>query len=99
VGSGTDAGKAAVNHYQALGVTVSASSTEIRRAYVQLARQYHPDMHARAGPVSLALAEQRMCELNLAWETLGEPSRRADYDRALGLHLTGGRSGDTLTHR
>ena len=78
-----------MNHYQALGVTPAASDQEIRRAYLHLARQYHPDVHARSGPVSLALAEDRMCELNLAWEVLRDRSRRAAYDRAIGVGRTG----------
>jgi hypothetical protein len=74
-----------VDHYQVLGVARDASSSEIRRAYVVLARQHHPDFHAASGGGSVESAEERMREINLAWQVLGDESDRAAYDRALGL--------------
>ena len=35
----------AVDHYAVLGVSESAAATEIRRAYLGLARAHHPDFH------------------------------------------------------
>lgn len=74
-----------MNHYEVLGVAPWVSDAEIRRAYVHLARQFHPDMHARGGAESSAAAAQRMCELNLAWEVLGDRRRREAYDRVMGF--------------
>jgi hypothetical protein len=65
------------SHYEVLGVTPAADEATLRRAYVALARQHHPD---RAGGDAA-----RMRALNEAWATLGDPVRRARYDRARAL--------------
>jgi curved DNA-binding protein CbpA len=59
--------------YGVLHVDASADCSTIRTAYRALAAVYHPD-HAGAD------GEPRMCELNAAWEVLGDPQRRAAYD-------------------
>jgi hypothetical protein len=64
-----------VTHYDVLGVAPSAPTSEVRRAYVELARRHHPD---RAGGDPAA-----MRAINDAWATLRDPERRASYDRAL----------------
>lgn len=78
-----------MNHYEVLGVDRSASKAEIRRAYLYVARRYHPDLNssvptskgaARTGDGSTAL---RMREINAAWDVLGDSERRAEYDRSL----------------
>lgn len=60
------------NPYQVLGVDVTASTADVRRAYVRLARVNHPD--AAGGDVA------RMAEINAAWELLADPQRRAAFD-------------------
>jgi hypothetical protein len=69
-----------VTHYEVLGVPPGASTSEIRRAYVALARRHHPDFHVAAGARVRAEAERRMQHLNEAWLVLGDPVRRARYD-------------------
>ena len=59
--------------YRVLDVDPSADCSRIRAAYRALAAVHHPD-HAGAG------GEQRMREINRAWEVLGNPERRAAYD-------------------
>ncbi len=59
--------------YRVLRVDPSADCDTIRAAYRALAAIYHPDHAGAAG-------EQRMRELNRAWEVLGNPERRAAYD-------------------
>jgi curved DNA-binding protein CbpA len=49
----------------------------IQAAYRQLARKYHPDRGTDLPPD----AAGKMVEINAAWELLGDPDRRADYDR------------------
>ncbi len=67
-------------HYERLGLQVSASSGDIRRAYRELSRQYHPDT-TRLPPL---LATQGFLVLNEAYATLSNPERRLHYDRSIG---------------
>lgn len=62
-------------HYQVLGVSVEASTDEIRRAYRELMRAIHPDVNQNS-----AGGTQRMTEINLAWKTLSSPKLRRAYD-------------------
>jgi hypothetical protein len=64
-----------VTHYDVLGVAPSAPVAEVRRAYLALARQHHPD---RPGGDAAT-----MRAVNEAWTVLGDPGRRASYDRSL----------------
>lgn len=64
--------------YAVLGVTPSASADEIRQAFRQLARQYHPD----ANPGDPAIAEHFKV-VNEAYRVLSTPQLRAAYDQAL----------------
>lgn len=64
-----------MSHYEVLGVGPSADETALHEAYLALARRHHPD---RAGGDA-----SRMQVINEAWATLGDPVRRARYDRSL----------------
>jgi molecular chaperone DnaJ len=63
------------DHYEVLGVTRNASDEEIKRAYRDLARRYHPD----SKPDDPEAAE-RFKEVSVAYETLRDPERRRRYD-------------------
>jgi molecular chaperone DnaJ len=65
-------------HYQVLGVSVGASTDEIRRAYRERMRAVHPDIN-----VNSANESQRMTELNIAWKTLSSPQLRRAYDASV----------------
>jgi len=75
-------------HYQVLGVRTTASTPEIRRAYRQLAYLLHPDRQAGTTEAEARLADRRMREVNVAWTTLSDPSRRSAYDRSLAPRTT-----------
>ena len=62
------------NLYSVFGLSPGASSDAIKAAYYRLAKQCHPDTHA--GETS----EERIREINQAYETLGDPIARANYD-------------------
>jgi curved DNA-binding protein CbpA len=62
------------DYYEILQVRASASQEVIRAAYRALAQRYHPD---NAGPEGQAA----MVDINVAYEILGDPRRRAEYDR------------------
>jgi DnaJ-class molecular chaperone len=62
--------------YQTLGVARDASADDIRRAYRKLAKQHHPDLN----PGNKA-AEDRFKVVSAANELLGDPEKRARFDR------------------
>ena len=64
------------DYYQVLGISKDASAEEIKKAYRQLARKYHPDLNPGDEK-----AEARFKEINEAQEILSDPEKRAKYDR------------------
>ena len=71
-----------MTHYEVLGVARTAPPAEIRRAYVRLAREHHPDFHTGGGAAERDRAEQRMRDVNEAWRVLSDPGLRRRYDSA-----------------
>ena len=64
------------DHYDVLGVDPGAPPDEIKRAFRDLARRYHPDV-AGDDP----FAEERFKEINAAYAVLADPRKRRYYDR------------------
>ncbi|MGH3897960.1 MAG: DnaJ C-terminal domain-containing protein [Pseudonocardiaceae bacterium] len=63
------------DYYDALGISRTASTEEIQRAYRKLARQYHPDVNRDPG------AEECFKEVSEAYSVLSDPDTRRRYDR------------------
>ena len=64
------------DYYEVLGIQKSASADEIKRAYRQLAKKYHPDMNEGDKD-----AEQKFKEVNEAYAVLSDPDKKAKYDQ------------------
>ncbi|ENV49001.1 DnaJ C-terminal domain-containing protein [Acinetobacter junii] len=67
----------AKNYYEELGVSRDASADEIKKAYRKLAKKYHPDISKEAD------AEAKMQAINVAYDTLGDATKKAEYDQML----------------
>jgi molecular chaperone DnaJ len=63
------------DYYEVLGVSRTATASELKKAYRQLARQYHPDVSSDPN------ADERFKEISEAYEVLSDDQKRAAYDR------------------
>ena len=64
------------DYYDILGVNKDADQTDIKKAYRKMAMQFHPDKN----PGDKG-AEEKFKEAARAYEVLGNPEKRARYDR------------------
>ncbi len=77
------------DHYEVLGMSRDASSTEIKKAYFRLAKAYHPDRHHQSGmEASHQMLEVLFDRLTQAYDTLisGTAKRRYDEGQAFKRH-------------
>lgn len=63
------------NPYHILGVSPTATSEEIKKAYRALAMRFHPDRNPGA--------ETRFNAVQSAYELLSDPKRRAEYNQSI----------------
>jgi DnaJ-class molecular chaperone len=63
--------------YMVLGVARNASEDDVRRAYRKLAKELHPDLN----PSDRKAAEERFKKVSAAYEIIGDPEKRKQYDR------------------
>ena len=68
-----------MNYYQILKVSEQATDEEIKSSYKKLVKQYHPDLYAG----DKDFAEQKIKEINEAYDMLSNPDSKAEYDEYL----------------
>ena len=71
------------SHYEVLGMQDTASSAELKSAYYDLARRYHPDRFRKLEPAVLTRLESAFARITQAYETLRDDGLRANYNAKL----------------
>jgi molecular chaperone DnaJ len=64
------------DYYEVLGVEKGASDADIKKAYRQMAKKYHPDLNPGD-----KVAEEKLKEVGEAYEVLSDSEKRARYDQ------------------
>ncbi|AMB93253.1 molecular chaperone DnaJ [Aerococcus christensenii] len=80
------------DYYDVLGVSKDASQKEIKQAYRQLAKKYHPDLNKEPG------AEEKYKEVTEAYEVLGDEKKRQQYDQFGHAGANGGFGGGSYQY-
>ena len=75
-----DEGQQLPDYYALLGIGFDASDDELRRAWREAVKRWHPDTNRSPD------AHRMMASVNEAWEVLGNPERKARYDREYHQH-------------
>ncbi len=78
------------DYYDILGLSKSASASEVKKAYRKLALKYHPDKN----PNNEEAAKEQFVKIGEAYEVLSDPSSRSAYDR----YLSSGRPFDITSN-
>ena len=68
-----------INYYQLLGIDAKADRQTVKQAYLAKIKEWHPDKN----PDRTDEAEEKTKVLNQAYQILGDPEQRKNYDRML----------------
>lgn len=74
-GISTTSSLASKDYYKILGVSKNSSAKEIKKAYYQLAKKYHPDTNKDDNDAS-----KKFQEVSEAYEILSDDTKRKEYD-------------------
>lgn len=64
-----------MDYYSILGITKSATATEIKSSYKKLAKKYHPDVNKEPD------AQEKFKEISRAYQILSDPEKKKAYDQ------------------
>jgi molecular chaperone DnaJ len=82
--------KRTATYYQVLGLEPQVSSMEIKKAYRKLVKDYHPDVdYSESDASRRGKRTEYMMDLNEAYATLSDKSKRATYDALIGANGRG----------
>jgi curved DNA-binding protein CbpA len=70
-----------ISYYEILGVSVNSTADEIKKAYRDKSKLYHPDKHQNDPLYELALEKQK--KLNEAYEVLSDQIKKQAYDEEI----------------
>jgi DnaJ-domain-containing protein 1 len=76
----TEESKKEPTYYEVIGVDPNASQEQIKKAYRDKLKQYHPDIFMNQPEWVREQAEKMSKKLNEAYEVLSDPNRRREYD-------------------
>lgn len=77
------------DYYTILGCSIKANPKEIRQAYLQQAKKWHPDIHTDSSEAEKEKASQQFLEIQEAYEILSNQGKKLEYDNVK-LKTSGG---------
>ncbi|KAJ8719731.1 hypothetical protein PYW08_011906 [Mythimna loreyi] len=80
------------NHYEVLNLRRNCSDKEIKEAFIQMSKEYHPDKNKDAK------AQDSFVRIVEAYEVLGKPSSRARYDSLTEIESNSHAASSAYTH-
>jgi curved DNA-binding protein CbpA len=75
--------KSPLNHYDILGVSSNASAKDVKTAFYKLSKKFHPDVNPEDNN-----AANKFSTISNAYDILGDPVKRRDYDSELSSRTT-----------
>lgn len=71
------------NYYEVLGISKEANDVEIKKAYREMAKKYHPDKYINENENLKKEAEENFKECSDAYEILSDFAKREVYDKGI----------------
>lgn len=72
-----------MGHYELLGVSANANNGQIKKAYYNMAREFHPDINNRLGNGFEQKVHAIFSQINFAYDILSDEKKRRDYDKTI----------------